>query len=233
MGHPAVDFQLAHGKRAEASGIARDDDAVMREEDEREGAFELQEGIAKGGFEGLFAGVRDEVEDDFGVAGGLEDGAAGFEICAEFGGVGDVAVVGDGDAAFVAVDGERLGVADDGVAGGGVAGVADGERAGKVVQDGGREDVGHMAHRLFGVDQVAVSWRRCRRFPARGAGARRGKDRRAWRLRGGRRWLRLRILRAICRQLIDLINSESPRGGFEGLFQIGGGEVDASIVSDL
>ena len=51
--------------------------------------------------------------------------------CAQFRGVGDVAVVGDGDAAFVAVDGEGLRVALDGVAGGGVAGVADGERAGQ------------------------------------------------------------------------------------------------------
>ncbi len=52
----------------------------------------------------------------------------GFEIGAQFGGVGDVAVVGDGDPAFIAGDGEGLGVEHDGIAGGGVAGVADGQR---------------------------------------------------------------------------------------------------------
>ena len=71
--------------------------------------------------------MGDQMQDDFGVAGGLEDGAARFKIGAQFGGVGDVAVVRDGDPAFVAVHGKRLGVALDGIAGGGVAGVADGE----------------------------------------------------------------------------------------------------------
>ena len=51
---------------------------------------------------------------------------AGKHFLAEFGGVGNVAVVGDGDAAFVAVDGEGLGVEFDGVSGSRVTGVADG-----------------------------------------------------------------------------------------------------------
>ena len=43
-----MDFELAHGERAEAAGVAGDDDAVLREEDEREGAFELEQRVAQG-----------------------------------------------------------------------------------------------------------------------------------------------------------------------------------------
>ena len=43
-----------------------------------------------------------------------------------------------------------------GVAGGGVAGVADGERARQFREHGLGEDVGHVAHGLVGVDLLAV-----------------------------------------------------------------------------
>src|SRR5262249_41920771 len=112
----AIDFELAHGERPEAVGVAGDDDAVFSEEDEGEGAVKLKESFAEGCSEGALAGVCDEMENDFGVACGLEDGAAGFEEAAELGGVGDVAVVGYRDAAFVAVDREGLGIAFDSVA---------------------------------------------------------------------------------------------------------------------
>ena len=55
----AGDFHLAHGERAEAVRVARDDDAVLGEEDEREGAFELQQGLAQRAGEGaLLASAR-------------------------------------------------------------------------------------------------------------------------------------------------------------------------------
>ena len=41
--------------------------------------------------------MRHQMQDDFGIAGGLKDGAASFQILAQFGGVGDVAVVRDRD----------------------------------------------------------------------------------------------------------------------------------------
>ena len=79
------------------------------EEHEREGAFELEQRFAEGAGEGALLGVRQQVQDDFGVAGGLEDGAVAAEVGAEFGGVGDVAVVGDGDAALAASRRRRAG----------------------------------------------------------------------------------------------------------------------------
>ena len=51
------------------------------------------------------------------------------------GGVGEVAVVGDGDLAARAIHRERLGVAEIGRAGGGITRVADGHVADEVVQD--------------------------------------------------------------------------------------------------
>ena len=106
----AGNFHFAHGERAETMRAARDDDAVLREKDQRKGAFELQQRVAERAGEGSFGRVRHQVEDDFGVAGGLEDGAAAFEIGTQLIGVGDVAVMSDGDFALVALDGERLGV---------------------------------------------------------------------------------------------------------------------------
>ena len=79
--------------------------------------------------------LRQQVQNDFAVHGGLEDRARGFEFVAQLGGVGQVAVVRDGDLAARAIHGERLGVAQVRRAGGGIARVADGHVADQVVQD--------------------------------------------------------------------------------------------------
>ena len=47
----------------------------------------------------LQVGLRHQVQDDFAVDRGLENRALGFEFIAQLGGVGQVAVVGDGDLA--------------------------------------------------------------------------------------------------------------------------------------
>ena len=96
------------------------------------------------------------MEHDFGIAGRLEDGAAAAEVGAQFAGIRDVAVVRDGDLALVAHHRKRLGVEQHGVAGGGVAGVTDGQIAGQFGQHVAGEDIGHMPHGLVGVDLIAV-----------------------------------------------------------------------------
>jgi hypothetical protein len=67
---------------------------------------------------------------------GLEDGAAPLQLRAQFGGVGDVAVVRHRDAALVAGHRKRLRVQQHRVAGGGVARVADGQLAGQFASTG-------------------------------------------------------------------------------------------------
>ena len=46
-----------------------------------------------------FLRARDQMEDDFGVGGRLADGAAGDELAAQGQAIGEIAVVGDGEAA--------------------------------------------------------------------------------------------------------------------------------------
>ena len=71
-------------------------------------------------------------------------------------GVGEVAVVADGERAARVVDGEGLGVLDVRAAGGGVAHVADGDAPGSARQLVLREGVLHEAHRAVGVELLAV-----------------------------------------------------------------------------
>lgn len=64
--------------------------------------------------------LRHQVQDDFGVDRGLEDGAFLLEFVPELAGVGEIAVVGDGDLAAGAIDDQRLGVLEDRRSGGGM-----------------------------------------------------------------------------------------------------------------
>src|SRR5260370_42605423 len=66
------------------------------------------------------------MDDDFGVAVGLENRAAMLELAAPLGGVGEVAVVAVRDLALVAVDHDGMGVQERLVAGGGISRMADG-----------------------------------------------------------------------------------------------------------
>ena len=74
-------------------------------------------------------------------------------------GVRDVAVVGDGDFALVAVDRERLRVPQRRVARRGISRVAD-RQITRQTRDGmWREDVRHMTHVLVAIDVAAVAGR--------------------------------------------------------------------------
>ena len=98
----------------------------------------------------------DQVQDHLGVRGRLEDGALGDQPLAQGQEVGQVAVVGDGDAAGLQVGEHRLDVAQDAAAGGGIAGVADGRAPGSRSSRSRRKGVGDVAHVAFGVEALAV-----------------------------------------------------------------------------
>ena len=110
-------------------GIARADHHVVGQADERIGAFDLAQRIDEALDDAALLGAREEMEDDFGVGGRLADGAGGDQFAAQRQRIGEVAVVGDGEAAGVDVGEQRLHVAEDGVAGRRVAVVADGHAA--------------------------------------------------------------------------------------------------------
>ncbi len=67
------------------------------------------------------------MQNDFAVDRGLEDRALFFEFGAQARGIGEVAVVANGDLAAGTIDDERLRVLDIRAAGGGVADVTNGE----------------------------------------------------------------------------------------------------------
>jgi hypothetical protein len=139
-------------------------------------------------------GVGDELDDDFGVGGGLEVGAIALEAGAEVAEVDEVAVVGDGDEALGGVDADGLGVEQGRVAGSGVAGVADGHGPGSLASTSSvkisetRPMPLMLARRWPSAEAMpADSWPRCCR--------RRGRDRPGGRRRDGRGWRLRRILR--------------------------------------
>ena len=97
------------------------------------------------------------MQDDFGIARSLKNGPVRFKFGAQFRCVGNVAVVGDRDAALIALHREWLRITFHRIPGRRISGMADGERARQRLQDFVGENIGHVAHSLFGVDALAVA----------------------------------------------------------------------------
>jgi len=97
------------------------------------------------------------MDDDFGVAVGLEDRAFVLEPAAMLAGVGEVAVVAQRELAFVAIDGDGLGVEQGFVAGGGVARVADGQATGKRSENAGLKNFFDFAHGAVELEFLTVA----------------------------------------------------------------------------
>ena len=68
------------------------------------------------------------MQDHFRVGGGLANGALADEFAAQRQAIGDVAIVGNGEAAGRKFGKQRLDIAQDGFAGGGIADMAKAER---------------------------------------------------------------------------------------------------------
>ena len=147
----------AQHQRADADGIARADQHVVGEADERIGALDLPQRLDEALDDAAALRAGHQVQDDLGVGGRLADGAGGDQLAPQRQRVGEVAVVGDGEAAGVEVGEQRLHVAQDGVAGGGVAVVAEGDVALEAADDVGLvEVVADEAEAALGMEMVAV-----------------------------------------------------------------------------
>ena len=166
---PARKLHLPERERAEAVRIASDDDAVIGEKNQGKCAFQLEQGFAQSARQRALARAGHQMQDHFGIAGSLEDRAFPLQFAAQFGRVGDVAVVRHRELALVAGHRERLGIEQNGIAGGRIAGVADGEVARQAAQDFRREQIRHVAHALVEMEMCGRRSRRCRRFPGRDA----------------------------------------------------------------
>ena len=98
----------AHGERAEAAWIAGGEDAVARHHDDGEGAVDLRERVGDGIDQRGGLRMCDELDDDLGVRGGLEEGALALELGANVAEVDQIAVVRDGDEALGGLDADGL-----------------------------------------------------------------------------------------------------------------------------
>ena len=149
--------KLAQHQRPDADGIACADQHVVGQADERIGAFDLQQRIDEALDDAPALGAGDEVQDDLGIGGRLADGAGGDEVAPQRESVGEVAVVGDGEAAGVEIGEQRLHVAQDGVAGRRVAIVPEGDMALEPADHVGLvEIVADQAEAALGMEMGAI-----------------------------------------------------------------------------
>ena len=127
----AVEF--AEHQRADAERIARADQLLVGHRHQRVGAFDGAQGLDETVDEAVALGLRDQMQDHFGVGGGLHHGAVAHQFAAQGQPVGEIAVVADREPAGIELGEQRLHVAQDGRTCRGVADVADGGVAGKAL----------------------------------------------------------------------------------------------------
>ena len=115
----------AEHQRPHAQRVAHADHPVLRQRDQRIGALDLAQRVDQPLDDGVLEARRDQVDDDLGVAGRLEQAAAPHQLPAQLVGIGQVAVVADGEAAELEIGEQRLDVAQRHLAGRRVAHMAD------------------------------------------------------------------------------------------------------------
>ena len=126
-------LKLAEHQRANAERIAGADKLLVGQRDQRVGALDLGQGLDESVDDLGPARARGEQEHDFRIAGRLADRAAADELAAQRKSVGQVAVMGDREAAGLELGEQRLDIAQYGVAGRRVAHVADRRPPGQAV----------------------------------------------------------------------------------------------------
>ncbi len=152
-------LEAAEREGAEPPGVPDPQELVLVHQDQGVGAPDLAEGLDRRLHQAAGIGAGDQVEDDLGVRGRGEHRSLGFQLSPEGHGVQQVAVVGDGDRAMAGPHQEGLGILELAAAGGGVADVANGQRAGEAAEAGLGEDVRDQPHGLLDVDGRPVGGR--------------------------------------------------------------------------
>ena len=143
----------------DAVRVARGAERRLVAEDETESALEQREHVERGLFQAE-RGARQQAGDELGVGRGRQHRSAAAQARQPLGhlsGVGQVAVVAERDAAAVVLAVGRLRVLPRAGAGGGVAGVADGDVAGEAAEGDLVEDLRDEAELLVDDDALAVA----------------------------------------------------------------------------
>ena len=109
----------------DAERIARADKLLVGQRDQRVGALDLGQRLDETVDDLRPARARREQEHDFGIGGRLADRPAANELPPQREPIGQIAVMGDREAAGLEFGEQRLDIAQHGLAGGGIADVAD------------------------------------------------------------------------------------------------------------
>ncbi len=117
--------EAAQHQRPHPQRVAHAYQFVLRQCRQRIGALDLSQRVGQPVDDGLLEARRDQVDDDLGVAGGLEQAAAAHKLAAQLIGVGQVAVVADGEPAELEISEQRLDVTQRHLAGRRIAHMAD------------------------------------------------------------------------------------------------------------
>ena len=156
-GQDRAAVERAHHQRPDAERVARADQLLVGEADEGIGAFQRAQPVDEAVDEARFARARDQMQDHLGVGGRLHDRALVHEFAPQRQAVGQIAVMADGEAERIEFGEERLHVAQQRLAGGGIADMADRRHAGQAVDDLALgKVVADEAEPALGMEPVAV-----------------------------------------------------------------------------
>jgi len=134
-GQDRATVEFAQDQRTDAKRIAGADQLLVGQRHQRIGAFEGAQRLDEAVDKAAAAGLRHQMQDHFGVGGGLHHGAAAHQFAAQGQAVGEIAVMADGKAAGVELGKQRLHIAQDGCACRGVADMTDRDAAGQAFDD--------------------------------------------------------------------------------------------------
>ena len=142
---------------ADAEGVSHAHQCLVRQGDQRIGAHHLFQRVDQTVHDGGIQADGDQMDENLRIGGGLEQASAPHQGPVQHMGVGQVAVMRHREATELEIRVQRLDVAQDGVAGGGVAVVADGDGTAQGRHDPGiAEIVANEAHALVRVEALAV-----------------------------------------------------------------------------
>ena len=145
-------------QRPHAERVAHADQRLLAQHHQRVRAQHLLQCVGQPVGDAGVEADGDQVDEHLAVGGGLEDAASTHQGAAQAGGVGEVAVVADRQAAELELGIERLHVADQGSASGGVTVVADRGVARQGADDARvTEHVADQAQSLVGVEPAVRS----------------------------------------------------------------------------
>ena len=144
-------------QRPDTQRIAHAHQGFVGKGDQGIGADHLLQRVDQPVHDGGIEADGDQVDEDLGVGGGLEQAAATDQGAMQHMGVGQVAVMRDGEPAELEIRIERLNISKNGIAGGGVAVVPDGDAAGQFLDHPGvAEIVADQSHAAMGVEAGTV-----------------------------------------------------------------------------